>query len=397
MTQLLIKYFIKNPTATENPVVRRQYGFLGGVVGIFCNVFLFIAKLAIGFLASSVSITADAINNLSDAGSSIITLVGFKLAAKPADEDHPFGHDRIEYISALIISFLIMFLGLQLAGSSIEKIFNPQVMHTTIYTFVILIIAIVVKLWMAVFNRHVGNLINSATLKATAQDSLNDVFTTSGVLLSVIISHFTSFNLDGFIGLVVACFILYSGYGIIKDTVSPLLGEAPSETLVGTIEDKILSYNNVLGIHDLVVHSYGPNRCFASVHVEVDANENILVSHDLIDNIERDFMLDLNIHLVIHLDPIITDDTISTELKKAVEAIVVAIDPALSIHDFRAVQGVTHTNLIFDVTVPTSFTMTNKELAFTIDDCIHEKFPQFHSVITIDRSYLSTRINTLMK
>lgn len=394
MTSQLVKWFIKNYDDIKNPTVRNQYGLLGGIIGILCNVFLFVSKLIVGYIAHSVSITADAINNLSDAGSSIITLVGFKLSSKPADEDHPFGHARIEYISALIISFLILFLGLQLAGSSINKILHPEMMSTNIYTFIILMLSIFIKLWLAAFNKQLGEAINSTSLKATATDSLNDVFTTSGVLISVVISHFTGFNLDGFIGFIVACFILYSGIGIIKDTISPLLGEAPSPELVSTIEEKILSYPNVLGIHDLVIHSYGPNRCFASVHVEVDANENILISHDLIDNIERDFMLHLNIHLVIHLDPIITDDIITTELKNAVTKIVTSIDPTLSIHDFRAVQGMTHTNLIFDVTVPSMFKMGNKELAYTIDKLIHEQFPNFHSVITIDNSYLSTRINT---
>ncbi|MGL5677024.1 MAG: cation diffusion facilitator family transporter [Cellulosilyticaceae bacterium] len=394
MTNFLIKCFIKNPNDTTNATVRNQYGFLGGLVGIVCNVFLFIAKLTVGFLASSVSIIADAINNLSDAGSSIITLVGFKLSGKPADEDHPFGHARIEYISALIIAFLILFLGLQLIGSSFDKILHPQAITTNFATFFILALSILIKLWMSFFNRRLGHTINSSSLKATAADSLNDVFTTSGVLIAIAISHFTGLNLDGYIGIVVALFILYSGYNIIKDTVSPLLGEAPSEELVASIEEKVHSYANVLGTHDLVVHNYGPNRCFASVHVEVDANEDIMVSHDLIDNIERDFMLDLGIHLVIHLDPIITNDMITLELKRTVETIVTSIDSSLSIHDFRAVQGVTHTNLIFDVTVPASFELSGKALAVEIDTLIHTQYPNFHSVITIDKSYLSTRINT---
>lgn len=397
MTKQLIKYFVKNYQDTNNPTVRNHYGLLGGIVGIISNIVLFLAKLIIGSLARSVSITADAFNNLSDAGSSIITLVGFKLSSKPADEDHPFGHARIEYISALVIAFLIMFLGLKLATSSLTKIIHPEMISTNIYTFIILLLSIGVKLWQSAFNKHLGEQINSSSLKATATDSLNDVYTTSGVLVSVIISHFTGLNLDGFIGFIVAVFILYSGIGIIKDTISPLLGEAPSPELVASIEEKILSYPNVLGIHDLVIHNYGPNRCFASVHVEVDASEDIMISHDLIDTIERDFMIDLSIHLVIHLDPIITDDIITSELKNAVSVIVNSIDASLSIHDFRAVQGVTHTNLIFDIDVPVGFNMSNKELAYTINQRVHEVYANFHCVITIDTSYLSTRINTPFK
>lgn len=393
MTKFLVKYFIKDYDNTTQAAVRQRYGFLGGMVGIIANIFLFVLKLAIGAISGSISIVADAFNNLSDAGSSIITLVGFKLSSKPADEDHPFGHARVEYISGLIISFLILFVGFQLIVSSFKKIINPEVITISTTTFIILIISILVKFWLAHFNTYLGDKINSTTLKATAKDSLNDVITTSSVLVSVCIIYFTHFNLDGYIGLLVAGFIIYSGIGIIKDTISPLLGEAPSDDLVQSIEQKILSYPDVLGFHDLVVHTYGPNRCFTSVHVEVDASQDILISHDLIDSIERDFMLELNIHLVIHLDPIITNDEVTNELKRIVTTIVTSIDSTLSIHDFRAVDGITHTNLIFDVTVPPKFRLTNKALAQHIDASIHELYPHYHSVITIDNSYTSTRIN----
>lgn len=394
MTQLLIKTFIKNYSDISNPSVRQKYGLLGSFVGIGCNVFLFISKLIIGLLSSSVSIMADSVNNLSDAASSIITLIGFKISSKPADEDHPFGHERVEYIAGLIISFFIIFLGIQLGLSSIGKIFSPEPMSISLVTIIVLILSILVKLWMSFFNRYLGEQINSTTLKATATDSLNDVISTSSVLLSVCIFYFTSFNLDGFIGVVVAGFIIYSGIDVIRDTVSPLLGEAPTLELVETIEQKISSYEGVIGFHDLMVHNYGPNRCFASVHVEVSASEDILVSHDLIDNIERDFAFDLGIHLVIHLDPIIQEDALTNSLHEIVLNCISQIDPQLSIHDFRAVQGVTHTNLIFDVSVPNQFKKSDKELAYLINQSIKQYDQSFHCVITVDRSYLSTKINT---
>lgn len=394
MTQLLVQKFIKNYEDIQNPIVREKYGLLGGIVGIACNLLLFISKLFIGIISSSVSIIADAINNLSDAASSVVTLIGFKISSKPADSDHPFGHARVEYVAGLVVSFIIIFLGLQLAGSSISKILNPSTLMVSPVTIIVLILSIFVKLWMSFFNRHLGEKIQSSTLKATATDSLNDVIATTSVLLSMGIFYFTSFNLDGFIGLIVACFIIYSGINVIKETVSPLLGEAPTDELVQTIQSKILTYEGVLGLHDLVVHSYGPNRCFASVHVEVSAAEDILVSHDLIDGIERDFALDLGIHLVIHLDPIIKGDALSNTLQDMVITIVSTIDPDLSIHDFRTVQGVTHTNLIFDVTVPTNFKKSDKELAYLINQHIREQDPSFHAVMTIDRNYIPTMINT---
>ena len=394
MTQFLIRTFIKDYKDIQNPIIREKYGFLGSAVGIFCNILLFIFKLIVGILSGSVSITADAINNLSDAASSIVTLVGFKISSKPADQDHPFGHARVEYVAGLVISFIIIFLGLQLAGSSISKIFSPTPIYVSWITMLVLSISILVKFWMSLFNRHLGKKIDSTTLNATATDSLNDVIATSSVLISMVIFYFTSINLDGFIGLIVACFIIYSGINIIKDTINPLLGEAPTTELVDKIHSKILTYEGVLGLHDLMVHNYGPNRCFASVHVEVSAAEDILESHDLIDRIERDFILELGIHLVIHLDPIIKDDAVSNTLKDIILSILDEIDPILSIHDFRIVQGVTHTNLIFDITVPPEFKMSDKELAYLIDKQLKTQDESFHSVITIDRNYIPTMINT---
>ncbi|MDA3730750.1 cation diffusion facilitator family transporter [Niameybacter massiliensis] len=394
MTTFLIRLFVKNPEDIKNPFVRERYGLLGSWVGICCNLVLFLSKLLIGLISASVSIMADAVNNLSDAASSIVTLVGFKISAKPADEDHPFGHARVEYIAGLVVSFIIIFLGIQLGLSSINKIFTPEPMSVSLVTIIVLILSILMKLWMSFFNRNLGNRINSSTLKATATDSLNDVIATSGVLISVIIYFFTSWNLDGYIGVVVAGFIIYSGINVIRETVSPLLGEAPTLELVDEIQNKLLSYEGVLGIHDLMVHNYGPNRCFASVHAEVSATENILVSHDLIDTIERDFALELGIHLVIHLDPIIQDDELTNTLHSLVINCIHEIDPLLSIHDFRAVQGVTHTNLIFDIAVPHNFVSSDKELAYLVNQAVKNYDESFHCVITVDRSYLSTTINT---
>ncbi len=389
MIHLLIKKYITNYEDTTNPSVRSQYGLLGGIVGIVCNIILFIAKITIAYLSHSVSILGDAFNNLSDAGSSIVTLIGFKVAAKPADEDHPFGHARSEYISALIIAFLIMSLGINLTISSIGKIINPETIVATSWTFIVLILSIVVKLWLYAFNRVLGNKIQSTTLKATAADSLNDVFVTTGVLIATLATRFTTLPVDGVIGLGVALFIVYAGIGIVRDTINPLLGEAPDPELVQSIRSKVLSYPKVLGIHDLVVHTYGPNRFFASVHVEVDANEPILESHECIDQIERDCLLELNIHLVIHLDPIVTDDSVTNELFKKVCSIVAGIDPVLSIHDFRVIKKSDHMHLIFDVERPLSFALSDSALATLIDTSIREEDSTLHSMITIDTHYTS--------
>lgn len=394
MIDLLIKLFVKNSNDTKNPTVREAYGLLGSIVGVLCNLILFASKLAIGTIFNSISITADAINNLSDAGSSIITWIGFKLSSKPADEDHPFGHARVEYISGLVVSFLILMLGVELIKSSVDKILHPEPLSFSLIMIIVLILSIFAKLWLSLFNRKLGAKIDSTTLKATATDSMNDVIATSVVLISILISYFTHLQVDGYMGFLVALFIIYSGINLIKETISPLLGEAPTTELVSSIEEKIRSYKNVLGFHDLVVHNYGPGRCFASVHVEVDANEDILKSHDLIDNIEREFSEMLGINLVIHLDPIITDDVVSSTLQALVSETVASIHPALSIHDFRAVQGTTHTNLIFDVTVPPSVNLSTKELAYQIDSLISSQNASYYSIITIDKSYISTTIET---
>lgn len=393
MIHFLIKTFIPHAEAVHLPEVRMAYGQLGSIIGIITNIFLALSKVFIGFLSQSVSITADGINNLSDAGSSIITFIGFKLSSKPADEDHPFGHARIEYIATLIVSFLILLLGVELIKSSIDKIMHPQPVTFSLILVLVLTLSILIKLWLSYFNRTIGNKINSTAMRATATDSMNDVIATSVVLISLFISKWTGFNIDGYMGLAVALFILYSGFNLIKDTVSPLLGEAPSPELVELIESKLKSYKGVLGMHDLVIHNYGPSRCFATVHIEVPCEENILESHDMIDNIERDFITELGIHLVVHLDPIITDDETSLALKHFVIETIASIDLRLSIHDFRMVVGNTHTNLIFDVVVPTNFNLSHKDLLDQIENKVKCKDPSYYAVVTLDTNYITTPLN----
>lgn len=394
ITNLLIKTFIKDSENVQSPQVREAYGRLGGIVGILSNVLLCVSKILIGIFFQSVAIMADGINNLSDAGSSIITLIGFKLSSKPADEDHPFGHERIEYVTGLIVSFLILLLGIELIRSSVEKILNPEPLQFNWIMIGILILSILVKLWLSHFTYILGHKINSSTMCATAADSRNDVIATSAILVSIGISYFTDFQLDGYMGIAVGIFILYSGINIIKETTNPLLGQSPSPDLIKSITDKLISYEGVLGYHDLVVHSYGPNRWFASVHVEVSAYDDLIAAHDHIDIIEKDFNSEMGINMVIHLDPIITSDPETNALREKVVELVTSIDSRLSIHDFRRVVGPTHSNLIFDVTVPVGFTLTPYELANEITRRIKEIDESYYTVITIDTNYISTSVSS---
>lgn len=387
MIHFIIRIFIKDYENTKNPAVREAYGRLGNIIGIICNILLSSFKIVAGLLFNSLSMAADGINNLSDMGSLFISLIGFKLSGKPADDDHPFGHARIEYISSLIISFIIIWLGLQLIITSFKKIFNPDPIEVNIVMFIILIASIIIKLWLSYINKGLGEKIDSPSMKATASDSLNDALATSGVFISVLIYKFTEINIDAYIGLAVALFIIYSGMQILKDMTNELVGIAPDDKLVESIHEKILSYEGVLGLHDLVVHSYGPNRCFASVHVEVSYKEDILKSHDLIDKIEKDFSLERGIHLVIHLDPIIVDDPLTDNLHNLTLDLIQKIDPKLSIHDFRVVLGNTYKNLIFDITVPHSLKLSDQELIKQINDLLVKEDPSCTAIITIDRSY----------
>ena len=387
MTKLIIKLFLKN----KNPDTasgRESYGRIAGIVGIICNLLLSILKFVIGTVSNSVSITADATNNIADAGSSIITLVGFRLSEKPADEDHPYGHARIEYITGLIISFLILLIGYDILKSSVDKIIHPEESVFSWVTVVILVSSIILKLWLSRFNKILGKQIKSTALEATAADSRNDCISTAAVLVATIISHFTSLNLDGFMGVGVAIFILISGIGLVKETIGPLLGQAPSKEMYEKIEQKILSYENVLGVHDLLVHSYGPGSYFASAHIEMDAKIDVLVCHDIMDKIERDFLKQLNIHLVVHLDPTVLDCEETNELKEVVREILYDIDPIITFHDFRVVVGDKAKNVLFDIVVPPSYKYTDKELKDIIKNRVNEAGKgNLYAVIVVDRSY----------
>lgn len=386
MTELLLRLFVKNHRETDDPKVRAAYGKLAGVVGILCNLLLFGGKLLAGIFSGSVAITADAVNNLSDASSSLVTLIGFKLAERPADEEHPYGHARIEYLSGLAVAALILLIGAELGKSSFQKILHPETVSFSILTLVILLSSIGLKLWMALFCRKLGKRIDSTTLTATAADSRNDVITTAAVLLGCLLGHFFSLQIDGYIGLLVALFILWSGIGIAKETISPLLGKQADPKLVRSISDLILSHENVLGIHDLMVHDYGPGQCFASVHAEMDFALDPLVCHDILDDIERDALRELRVHLVIHYDPIVTDDEELNRMHALVEKEIKAIDPALSMHDFRMVRGPGHTNLIFDLVIPYSMQKQEAELKRRIDERVQFENKRYYTVITFDEA-----------
>ena len=364
---------------------RSALGRMAGAVGIAANAVLFALKLTAGTLAGSVSITADALNNLSDASSSVVTLLGFKLAEKPADEDHPYGHARYEYLSGLAVAVMILFIGFELAKSSVQKILNPEAVSFTWITAVILLTSMAVKLWLSFFNRRLGKRIQSDTLIATAADSRNDVIATGAVLLSGLVEWGTGLKIDGWMGLAVALFILYSGIGLAKDTISPLLGEGADDELRGQILDKIRSEPRVLGYHDLMVHDYGPGRRFASVHVEMDRREDPLLCHELIDDLERECYNSHGIHLVIHYDPVVTDDPELDRMKTQVEAHLTQIDSRLTVHDFRMVSGGGHTNLIFDVALPHDLTGQKSEIKKRLDQSLNQNAStKYFTVITFD-------------
>ena len=344
--------------------------------------------MLVGFLTGSVAITADAINNLSDASSSIISLLGFKLSEKPADDEHPYGHGRYEYLSALTVAALVMVVGFEMVGSSLDKILNPAPVDFGLFPVIVLVASILVKLWMAFFNNKIGKKINSATLTATAKDSRNDVISTSAVLASTVISHFTSLELDGWMGMAVALFILYSAHGMIVDSISPLLGDPPSPELVNSINEKILSYPGVLDTHDLIIHDYGPGRKFASVHVEMAAEANVLESHDIIDNIERDLSEEFGMLTSIHYDPVITSDPRIDVLKSDILEILAELDEGITMHDLRIVPGNSHTNVIFDCVLPRSSKMSEGEFKSYVSKKVAKKHASHYCVITVDRSFV---------
>lgn len=385
MTDLILRIFVRDHKNTEDPAVRDKCGRVAGAVGIVTNFLLFLMKIIVGTVFHSVSVTADAVNNLTDSGSSVVTLIGFKMAGKPADEKHPFGHARIEYLSGVIVSFIVIFLGLQLGMSSIEKILTPEENALTPVALVVLVISILAKLWQCLFYRKVGRMIKSESVEATSKDSRNDVIATSVVLLGAVITMLTGVNLDGYMGAAVALFIVFSGVQLTISTADPLLGQAPEGELVQTITEKMLSYPGIIGMHDLAVHNYGVGRCFASAHCEVDAKNDILVSHDLIDNIERDFSRDLGIHMVIHLDPVIVGDARTDALHCKVQSLVTALYPTVTIHDFRVIWGVTHSNIVFDAAVPFSVKDSDAVITQKLEAEIQKLDPDYRTVVTIDR------------
>lgn len=386
MTDLILRIFVRDHKNTEDPAVRDKCGRVAGAVGIVTNFLLFLMKIIVGTVFHSVSVTADAVNNLTDSGSSVVTLIGFKMASKPADEKHPFGHARIEYLSGVIVSFIVIFLGLQLGMSSIEKIITPEENALTPVALVVLVISILAKLWQCLFYRKVGRMIKSESVEATSKDSRNDVIATSVVLLGAVITMLTGVNLDGYMGAAVALFIVFSGVQLTISTADPLLGQAPEGELVQTITEKMLSYPGIIGMHDLAVHNYGVGRCFASAHCEVDAKNDILVSHDLIDNIERDFSRDLGIHMVIHLDPVIVGDARTDVLHCKVQSLVTALYPTVTIHDFRVIWGVTHSNIVFDAAVPFAVKDSDAVITQKLEAEIQKLDPDYRTVVTIDRS-----------
>ena len=385
MTDIILRIFVRDHKNTEDPAVRDKCGRVAGAVGIVTNFLLFLMKIIVGTVFHSVSVTADAVNNLTDSGSSVVTLIGFKMASKPADEKHPFGHARIEYLSGVIVSFIVIFLGLQLGMSSIEKILTPEENALTPVALVVLVISILAKLWQCLFYRKVGRMIKSESVEATSKDSRNDVIATSVVLLGAVITMLTGVNLDGYMGAAVALFIVFSGVQLTISTADPLLGQAPEGELVQTITEKMLSYPGIIGMHDLAVHNYGVGRCFASAHCEVDAKNDILVSHDLIDNIERDFSRDLCIHMVIHLDPVIVGDARTDALHRKVQSLVTALYPTVTIHDFRVIWGVTHSNIVFDAAVPFSVKDSDAVITQKLEAEIQKLDPDYRTVVTIDR------------
>ncbi len=389
MISFLAKLWIPDYQNASIPKVRRAYGILCGAVGIFFNIMLCIAKLFAGTISGSIAITADALNNLSDAGSSIITLFGFKLSGQKPDPEHPFGHGRIEYISGLIVSLIILLMGFELAKTSFEKILNPQPVIFSWVSLGILLVSIAVKCYMAFYNHYIGKKIQSTAISATAADSLSDCISTGTVLICSVISYFTNLNIDGWAGLVVALFILYTGYHAAKDTISPLLGQAPSPEFVKQIEDIILNHKTILGVHDMIIHNYGPGRIFISVHAEVPSNGDMLALHDTIDNAERELAEQLGCIVSIHMDPVVVDDALTTQTKEQITSLIHAYDSRFSIHDFRMVTGPTHTNVIFDLVVPYKYYKPDNEVKKNIQELIHCLNNSFFAVIQIDHPFIS--------
>lgn len=384
MTGLLIKLFIGkgNPTDLE---VRKKYGFLSGITGIVLNILLFTGKLLAGIFSGAISIIADSLNNLSDAGSSIVNMVGFKIALAPPDKEHPFGHGRAEYVSGLAISFIIMLMGVELARSSFEKIFNPEALNVNTFTFVTLILAVGVKLWMFVFNRKLGKKINSVSLNAVATDSISDAVATTAVIIGMIVAFVFKINIDGFMGLLVSCFIIYSGIKTAKESLSPLLGQMPEKTLVEDIKAMVCGYEGIIGIHDLIVHNYGVGKSYVSFHAEVSSSMELTEAHRLIDIIEKDFKEKFNCTVTIHIDPVDLNDSESALLCKKVNEIVRNIDQSLSIHDFRVLKDKGERSVVFDLALPYKFKYSDIDIRNMVYSAIKEIDENANIIINVER------------
>ena len=391
LSKALCRWFVKDRDNHQDPQVRLAYGRLAGITGIVCNILLCVLKLLAGLLSGSLAMIADAFNNLSDAGSAVVTLIGFKLAGAPPDKDHPFGHGRMEYLSAMAVAVLIMIAGFELATEAVNKIIAPaaaeqQSMTALIVSSAILVVSIGVKLWMALFHTRIGGLIHSDALSAAGTDSRNDVICTSVVLVSSLVSHFTGFQLDGYVGIAVAAFVIWSGFTIIRETVSPLLGQAPDPELVENIQQTVMAYDGVVGIHDMIVHDYGPGRIIASLHAEVPQDQNINKSHDIIDNIEMELMEKYHILTCIHMDPVDTDNPETLRLKEFAIGLMNQQNEQFTLHDFRAVYGDTHTNLLFDLVVPHTCKKPEEEAA-RLREAVHTADPHLYAVIKVEYSY----------
>ena len=385
MTSLLTRLFIRNRDAVQDPAVRRAYGVMTGAVGIVANILLAALKLLAGALSGSISITADAVNNLSDAGSQLISLISFRISAKPADRDHPFGHARIEYVASMIVSFLVLLVGVELLRGSVRKIRAPEPIDFRPVVLIILLVSVAVKLWLFFFNRKIGKKIDSTVIRATGTDSLSDAAATSAVLISALISHFTGFDTDAYMGILVAVIILIAGVKILNETKNSILGGAPDPKVVADILALAREYPAVLGVHDLMVHSYGAGNTIASFHAEVDGAQDIFVTHDAIDMLEKEIYSRLGVRATVHMDPIVTDNEKIDAMRAEVLGCVRSVDERLDIHDFRCVDGVTHTNLIFDVTVPFEVKMSDGDVREAISSAVSRLNPNYFTVITIDR------------
>ena len=387
----LVRLFIKDCDNVTDPAVREKYGILSGAVGIVLNLLLSAGKLFAGLMTGSISITADAFNNLSDAGSSVVTLVGFKLAGQKADDGHPFGHGRMEYLAGLLVSLMILLVGVELGRSSIGKILHPEAVAFSLASTAILAASILVKLWMGYFNRGLGRKIGSAAMAATAADSLSDAVATAAVLAGTLVNRFAHVNIDGWVGLAVAVFILRAGWGAARDTINPLLGESPDPELVKQLRELVLSHPQVVGMHDLIIHDYGPGRRLCSFHAEVPQDADILAAHDAIDHIEREIQEKFGIETTVHMDPIATDDEKVTQLRARVAALAQAVEPEMTIHDFRVVEGPTHTNVIFDAVVPHKCRLSDQEVRERLSRAVTALDSAYQAVIQIDRAYVEAR------